>query len=105
MHSNSHLGVSLAAMTHLGAALPELTYAADTHTPWQMGVDVVENPLRCVDGAVEVPTAPGLGVTLDRDALARMHEDFLRCGITERDDETYRRQAYAKDFRDVKARW
>jgi glucarate dehydratase len=105
MHSNSHLGVSLAAMTHLGAALPELTYAADTHTPWQLGVDVVEQPLRFVDGAVAVPTTPGLGVTLDRDALARMHEDYLRCGITERDDETYMRQAFDPDFRDVKARW
>jgi glucarate dehydratase len=105
MHSNSHLGISLAAMTHLGAALPELTYAADTHSPWQLGVDVVDKPLRFVDGAVEVPTTPGLGVTLDRDALARMHEDFVRCGITERDDEAYMRSAYNPDFRDVKARW
>lgn len=105
MHSNSHLGISLAAMTHLGAALPELTYAADTHSPWQLGVDVVENPLRIVGGAVDVPAGPGLGVTLDRDALARMHEDFVRCGITERDDETYMRQAYKPDFRDVKPRW
>jgi Enolase C-terminal domain-like len=32
MHSTSHLGVSLAAMVHLGAATPNLTYAADTHT-------------------------------------------------------------------------
>jgi len=105
MHSNSHLGISLAAMTHLGAALPELTYAADTHSPWQLGVDVVDRPLRIADGAVMVPTAPGLGVTLDRDALARMHEDFQRCGITERDDAAYMRHAYAKDFRDVRPRW
>jgi len=44
-------------------------------------------------------------VTLDRDALARMHEDFQRCGITERDDAAYMRHAYAKDFRDVRPRW
>ena len=36
MHSNSHLGVSLMAMTHVGAACPNLTYACDTHYPWQM---------------------------------------------------------------------
>jgi glucarate dehydratase len=89
MHSNSHLGISLAAMTHLGGALPELTYAADTHTPWQCGVDVLEEPLSIVDGAVAVPDRPGLGVTLDRDTLARMHEDYLRCGIRERDDTGY----------------
>lgn len=91
MHSNSHLGISLAAMTHLGGALPELTYAADTHAPWQCGVDVLEEPLSIVDGSVAVPAKPGLGVTLDRDALARMHEDYLRCGIRERDDTGYMR--------------
>jgi glucarate dehydratase len=91
MHSNSHLGISLAAMVHLAGAARELTYAADTHTPWQCGVDVVENPLPFVDGSVTVPDAPGLGVRLDRDALARLHEDYLRCGITERDDTGYLR--------------
>ncbi len=35
MHSNSHLGISLAAMVHVAAAVPELTYACDTHYPWQ----------------------------------------------------------------------
>lgn len=35
MHSNSHLGISLAAMVHLGAALPHLPYDLDTHYPWQ----------------------------------------------------------------------
>ncbi|WP_129668456.1 glucarate dehydratase family protein [Phytoactinopolyspora endophytica] len=91
MHSNSHLGISLAAMTHLGAAMPQLSYAADTHTPWQLGVDVLERPLIFVDGSVPVPDAPGLGVTLDRDALARLHENYVSCGITERDDTGYMR--------------
>jgi glucarate dehydratase len=91
MHSNSHLGISLAAMTHLAAATPPLSYAADTHTPWQSGTDIVERPLQFEDGAVTVPDAPGLGVVLDRDALARMHEDYLNCGITERDDTAYMR--------------
>ena len=99
MHSNSHLGISLAAMVHVGAATPNLTYAADTHTPWQCGVDVVEQPLVFEAGAVAVPDAPGLGVTLDRDALARMHEDYQRCGIRERDDTAYMQRvdpAYSK---------
>lgn len=90
MHSNSHLGISLAAMTHLAAATPNLTFACDTHTPWQDGQDVVQpGPLRFVNGAVPVPTTPGLGVELDRDALAVMHEQYEKCGIRSRDDTTY----------------
>ncbi len=78
MHSNSHLGVSLAAMTHLAAATPEITYACDTHWPWKRAdEDVVEpGPLAFHDGAVAVPTSPGLGVELDRDALAGLHEKY-----------------------------
>lgn len=89
MHSDSHLGISLAAMTHLAASTPQLTYAADTHAPWRDADEVVERPLSFVDGSVAVPTAPGLGVSLDHDALARMHENYLRCGITVRDDTRY----------------
>ena len=92
MHSNSHLGISLAAMTQLGAATPNLTYAADTHTPWQLGVDVVESPPAIAGGSVAVTDTPGLGVTLDPDALARMHEDYLTCGIRERNDTAYRQR-------------
>jgi glucarate dehydratase len=89
MHSNSHLGISLAAMTHVAAAVPNLTYALDTHWPWK-SEDVIEpDVLQFVDGAIAVPTSPGLGVALDRDALARLHEQYLRCGISERNDTTY----------------
>jgi glucarate dehydratase len=91
MHSNSHLGISLAAMTHLGSTLSNLTYAADTHTPWQGCVDVVTAPLSIVDGEVMVPDGPGLGVELDRDALARLHENYVRCCIRDRDDTAYMR--------------
>ena len=104
MHSNTHLGISLAAMTHLAAAIPNLTYAVDTHTPWQCGVDVVEAPLPITGGSVTVPDDPGLGVTLDRDALARMHEDYQRCGIRRRDDTAYM-QRFQPDYRKLRPRW
>jgi glucarate dehydratase len=92
MHSNSHLGISLAAMTHLAAATENLDYAVDTHTPWQSGVDVVADPLVISGGSAPVPDTPGLGVTLDHDALARLHENWVRCGIRERDDTGYRQR-------------
>ncbi len=69
MHSNSHLGISLAAMTHLAAATPRLTYACDTHWPLEAaGEDVVDpTPLRFSEVGSPMPTAPGLGVELDRE--------------------------------------
>ena len=86
MHSNSHLGISLMAMTHLCASVPQLTYACDTHYPWQDDEVVSGGRLQFEHGSLRVPTAPGLGVTLDRDALARLHDNYLRCGIRHRDD-------------------
>ncbi|MCF6474000.1 glucarate dehydratase [Nonomuraea sp. MG754425] len=105
MHSNSHLGISLAAMTHLAAATPNLTFACDTHTPWQNGQDVVApGALRFVNGAVPVPTAPGLGVDLDRDALAVMSEQYEKCGIRARDDTSYLRR-FDPSFSAKRPRW
>jgi glucarate dehydratase len=86
MHSNSHLGISLMAMTHVAAAIPNLTYACDTHYPWQDEDLVRGGRIVFAQGAVRVPTAPGLGVELDRDALARLHAQYLSCGIRNRDD-------------------
>ena len=89
MHSNSHLGISLAAMTHVAASVPNLTYALDTHWPWKDDDVIAEGALAFRDGEVTVPTSPGLGVELDRDALARLHEQYLASGITERSDTFY----------------
>ena len=87
MHSNSHLGISLAAMVHLGAALPKMTYALDTHYPWQSDEIIMGGRMKFEEGSVSVPTAPGLGVELDRTALARLHENYKVCGLTKRNDE------------------
>ncbi len=86
MHSNSHLGISLAAMTQVGATLPNLTYAADSHYPWQVDEVIAGGKLRFEGGALALPQGPGLGVTLDRTALAALHANFLACGIRRRDD-------------------
>jgi glucarate dehydratase len=86
MHSNSHLGISLMAMTHVAAAIPNLSYACDTHYPWQDDDIVVGGRIAFKEGAVKVTSTPGLGVTLDAKALARLHEQYLHCGIRNRDD-------------------
>jgi glucarate dehydratase len=92
MHSNTHLGISLAAMVHLGAATPYMTYALDTHYPWLEEDVLVGGKLRFAGGAVSVPEGPGLGVELDQGVLARMHKAYLDCGLVRRDDTGYMRQ-------------
>lgn len=104
MHSNSHLGISLAAMAHVAAATPHLTYACDTHWPWKTEDVIVPGVLEFRGGAVAVPDKPGLGIDLDMDALARAHENYVRCGLTKRDDATYMRR-FVPDFEPNTARW
>lgn len=94
MHSNSHLGISMAAMLHAAGATPNIDYACDTHWPWKDPEDdvVAGSPFSFDAGAVAVPTSPGLGVSLDRDKLRRLHEQYLASGMTERDDTGYMRR-------------
>ena len=87
MHSNSHLGISLAAMVHLGAAIPNLKYALDTHYPWQSDEIIIGGRLNFENGQVAVPNGAGLGVELDKKALAKLHQNYLDCGLTKRNDE------------------
>jgi glucarate dehydratase len=104
MHSNTHLGISLAAMVQLAAATPRLAYSCDTHSPWQAEDVIQRGALAIVDGAIRVPDGPGLGVELDGDALQRLHEQYERCGIRTRDDEGYRRSV-EPGFTANRARW
>jgi glucarate dehydratase len=85
-HSNNHFDISLAMFTQVGAAAPGEITALDTHWIWQDGQGLTQSPPRIRDGAVEVPDAPGLGVTLDRDRLDAAHELYLREGLGARDD-------------------
>jgi glucarate dehydratase len=104
MHSNSHLSISLAAMVHLAAATPNLTYACDTHWPWKTEDVIKGRPLSFRDGSVRVPDGPGLGVELDRDALGALHERYLRCGIRNRDDTGYM-QRIDPSYQAKRPRW
>lgn len=88
MHSNSHMGISLAAMAHLAAATPNLTYDCDTHYPWQTDEVIEGGKLKITDGSMSLPDGPGLGVTLDRTELARLHQNYLSLDYLVRDDET-----------------
>jgi glucarate dehydratase len=73
-------------MAHVAAAIPNLTYACDTHYPWQVEEVIAGGKRQFTDGAIPIDDTPGLGVELDEDALARLHEQYQRCGYTRRDD-------------------
>ena len=71
LRSAWELGISWAAMCHLGLALPELDRPAQALINW-VADDLVRGETWLVrDGGVRPPEAPGLGVELDRAALER----------------------------------
>lgn len=80
VHSSGELGIQLATMLHLGAVVPNLTFAADAHYHHLVDDVIVGGKLRYVDGAIAVPTGPGLGVELDRARLEEYHQLFLELG-------------------------
>jgi glucarate dehydratase len=80
VHSSGELGIQLATMLHLGAVIPNLTFAADAHYHHLAG-DVIEGGLmRYESGAIAVPTGPGLGVKLDRNKLAEYAALYWKLG-------------------------
>lgn len=80
VHSSGELGIQLATMLHLGAVLPNLTFAADAHYH-HLRDDIIEGgKLTYQDGAIAVPTGPGLGVRLDRERLAHYAELYRELG-------------------------
>ncbi len=80
VHSSGELGVQLATMLHLGAVIPNLSYAADAHYH-HLTDDVIEGgllPYR--DGSIAIPDTPGLGVKLDREKLRQYQELYKELG-------------------------
>lgn len=106
MHSNSHLGVSLMAMTHVAAATPNLTYACDTHYPWQSSDEIVAGGrVKIAGGKAAIPAKGGLGVDLDYDALGRLKERYEKCPYRKRDDEAEMRKHVDPSWRRELPRW
>jgi glucarate dehydratase len=80
VHSSGELGIQLATMLHLGAVIPNLSFAADAHYHHLVD-DVIEGGLMHYQGgSIAVPTAPGLGVKLDREKLRQYSELYQRLG-------------------------
>src|SRR5216683_467563 len=80
VHSSGELGIQLATMLHLGAVIPNLSFAADAHYH-QLTDDIIEGGMfKYEGGSIAVPTGPGLGVKLDYDKLSEYGKLYKRLG-------------------------
>ena len=72
--------------THVAAAAPGRRHR-DRHPLDLAGRSANhQGAVQIVDGYLDVPDAPGLGVELDEDAVAAAHELYQREGLGARDD-------------------
>lgn len=104
MHSNSHMGISLAAMCHVAAASPRLAYDCDTHYPWSSKEIIKGGRPKFKDGKLRVPEGPGLGVELDHEALADLNALYEQAMVSDRND-TEEMLKYVPDYVRKVPRW
>jgi L-alanine-DL-glutamate epimerase-like enolase superfamily enzyme len=80
-HAGPEYGISSTAHLHVLATIPNLTSGNQTYGT-MIADDVVQEPTRDFQqGALKVPDAPGIGVTLDPDKVARyaaMYRDLRK---------------------------
>lgn len=68
-HLSVGLGVCIAASIHAAAAIPNL-YLLEYQPPvFELANTLLVEPLVCQNGAYQIPTGPGLGVTIDEAKL------------------------------------
>jgi glucarate dehydratase len=85
-HSNNHFDISLAMFTHVAAAAPGSITAIDTHWIWQDGQRLTKEPFNIVNGFVNIPQRPGLGIEIDMAQIELAHQRYKTMGLGGRDD-------------------
>ncbi|MBQ9565079.1 MAG: glucarate dehydratase [Synergistaceae bacterium] len=85
-HSNNHFDITLAAFAQVGAAAPGHPTALDTHWIWQDGQNLLNDAPEIVDGYLQVPERPGLGVTLNMARVEAANQLYEKLPSHDRDD-------------------
>ena len=67
-------------MLHLGAVIPNLSFAADAHYHHLVDDIIESGKFKYENGQIAVWTGPGLGVRLDRDKVLEYAEAYRRLG-------------------------
>jgi glucarate dehydratase len=85
-HSNNHFDISLAMFTHVAAAAPGKVTAIDTHWIWQDGQRLTREPFQIINGAIELPQRPGLGIEIDEQRIESAHALYWKLSLDDRND-------------------
>ena len=85
-HSNNHFDITLTAFAHVAAAAPGNPTALDTHWIWQDGQNLLNDTPQIVDGYLQVPKKPGLGVTINMDRVMEANKLYNSLPTHDRDD-------------------
>ena len=85
-HSNNHFDISLAMITHTGAAAQGKVTAIDTHWIWQEGQRLTKEPLKIEGGLIRVPEKAGLGIEIDMVEVEKAHRIYTKLPLGSRDD-------------------
>ncbi|HEU4795204.1 MAG TPA: enolase C-terminal domain-like protein [Pyrinomonadaceae bacterium] len=80
VHSSGELGIQLATMLHLGAVIPNLSFAADAHYHHLVDDLIEGGKFKYEGGSIKVPEGPGLGVKLNREKVQQYSELYKRLG-------------------------
>ncbi len=95
VHSSGELGIQLATMLHLGAALPNLSFAADAHYH-HLTDDIIDGgKMKYINGSIDLPKAPGLGVELNQDKLKQYNEYYKETGGYQYDRDPFRKDWFS----------
>ncbi len=85
-HSNNHFDITLTAFAHVAAAAPGNPTALDTHWIWQDGQNLLKDTPQIVDGYLQVPQRPGMGVTIDMEKVMEANALYNKLPSHDRDD-------------------
>lgn len=86
VHSNNHFDITLAAFAQVGAAAVGDPAPLDTHWIWQDGQNLLLDTPKIVDGKLQVPKGPGLGVHLNMERVMEANALYNSLPTHERDD-------------------
>ena len=86
-HSNNHFDISLAMVVQCAAAVPGKMNGIDTHWIWQEGRErLTKQPMQIVDGCIDLPKAPGLGIEIDREQILKANKLYVENCLGARND-------------------